>query len=282
MRQQSSEKLKGLGLDVEFLAWLEGKEQRLPEISRVRAVKDADFAGAIRAAEWLGQYFSEQELISPHTPKAWRTRYEILQSFLCDALGLSQFYHATSVGDDLETLERVLETLLPADFWKKYREDIRHLRQKGHPQDLPEIQAQPSGGVQTSEQTTRMQAAVAYVSTVSETPFGDLARFWNERVGKEKYRAGQIRDRLRKAPALRRGYRAAQGSLEFWQRVHQGDLRTVFPGPFPLSQELEERFRRTAAARDQPKENPGADPRADLREAWQRLQQSRLRLQTDR
>lgn len=149
-RQSASEKLQRLGLDVEFLAWLEGEDERLPDIARVRKVKDAEFAGAIRAVEWLGQHFSDPELISPHTPDAWRTRYELLQQFLYAALGSSLIYHAMSAAEDLETLERVLATLLPLSCWEEYRNDIRQLRKLGLPPRLPKIKAKPAGGPRTS------------------------------------------------------------------------------------------------------------------------------------
>ena len=242
-----SEKLKELGLDIEFLAWLEGEEPRVPDLDRIRKVRDADFAAAIRAAEWLAQHFSEPELIAPHWPEAWQARYELLAQFLHAALGSSMFYRALSVAADLDALVKVMETLLPSSFWTEYREDIRHLRKQGLP--LPEGKAKPSGGTGTSEQTMRMRAAVQAVSSISKTPYGDLARFWNERLGTEKYSAEQLRDRLRKGDALTKSVDAAERSLDNWRRVYDGDLRAVFPGPFPLSPRLKERYRRRALDR---------------------------------
>src|SRR5262249_19811810 len=137
VKKSAKEKLKGYGLDIVFLAWLEGEEQRAPDLERVRKVKDADFAAAIRATEWLGQYFSEPEVIAPHRPETWQTRYELLQQFLYAALGASLFYHALTVSGDLEALERVLDTLLPTSFWTEYREDIQHLRKQGLPLRMP-------------------------------------------------------------------------------------------------------------------------------------------------
>ena len=93
----------------------------------------------------------------------------------------------------------------------------------------------------------RMRAAVQAVSSISKTPYGDLARFWNERLGTEKYNAQQLKDRLRKGDALTRGVGAAERSLDYWRRVYEGDLRAVFPGPFPLSPRLKERYRRRKA-----------------------------------
>ena len=240
MKQSASEKLKGLGLDVEFLAWLEGEEPRLPDLDQVRKVKDADFAAAIRAAEWLGQFSGAGGPNSLQGPDAWMARYELLQQFLYAALGSSLFYHALSAGEDLEALERVLETLLPRSFWEEYRQDILDLRKQGNPLDLRDVKAKPSGGIKQSEQTDRMRAAVEYISRRSQTPYGDLARFWNERLGKETYRPEELRDRLRQGKAWNKGKGAADRSVKFWQLIYQGDLRAVFPGPFPLPPELKD------------------------------------------
>jgi hypothetical protein len=248
VKQSASEKLKKLRLDVAFLAWLEGEEQRLPELDQVRKVKDADFAAAIRAAEWLGQHWMDPQVISPDEPEAWRARYELLEQFLRAALGSSLFYHAMSAAEDLAALERVLETLLPLSSWDDYRNDILHLRKHGLPSRFLNSKAKPSGGTGQSEQTTRMRAALKYVSRVSKTPYGDLARFWNERLDKEKYNAQQIKDRLRKGNPLSTRDGAAHRSLEFWQSVYQGDLSRVFPGPFPLPPKLKERYRQLKKA----------------------------------
>jgi hypothetical protein len=183
-------------------------------------------------------------LISPHTPEAWRVRYELLEQYLYAALGSTLFYHAMSASEDLNALERVLETLLPRSFWGEYRADILQLRKHGLPPDLRElkVQTKPSGGKKESEQTTRMRAAVKYISGVSKTPYGDLARFWNERLGIKKYNPEQIKDRLRKGHPFSKGDGAAERSLESWQLVYRRDLRAVFPGPFPLSPKLKERY----------------------------------------
>ena len=151
------------------------------------------------------------------------------------------FYRALSVAEDLEALERVMGTLLPSSFWTESREDIRHIRKQGLPP--PGGKAKPSGGTGTSEQTMRMRAAVQLISSISDKPYGDLARFWNERLGTEKYNAQQLRDRLRKGGALTRTVAAAERSLDYWRRVYDRDLRAVFPGPFPLSPRLKEGYR---------------------------------------
>jgi len=244
MKQTASEKLKGLGLDVEFLAWLEGEDQRLPELERIREVKDADFSAAIRATAWLAQHFSDPKLIFPQTPEGWLARYEDLERALHGALLSSMFYHATSTAEDLAALERVLEILYSPPLWRAYRADLQHLRKHGLPLDLPQMKLKRRGGSPQSEQTLRMRAALEYVSRASKTPYGDLARFWNERLGKEEYTSEQIRDRLRKGPVLTKGGGAARRSLEIWQKVYRGDLWAVAPSPFPLSPKLKQRYER--------------------------------------
>jgi hypothetical protein len=238
VKQLASEKIRNLGLDVEFLVWFEGEEPRLPDLERVRKVDDADFAAAIRAAEWLAQHFSDPGLIAPHQPERWLGRYELLEQYLHAALGSSLFYHVTSVAEDLDALERVMEELLPQIFWQVYRDDIRHLRKQRLPLRFPKSKAKPSGGRKQSEQTVRMRVAVTYVSSVSKMPYGDLARLWNERLRMERYSSQQIKDRLRKGRRLARGEGATQRAVEHWKLIYEGDLRAVFPGPFPLVPEL--------------------------------------------
>jgi hypothetical protein len=114
------------------------KEPRVPDLDRIRKVRDVDWAAAIRAAEWLAQHFSD-----PHRPAAWQERYKVLRQFLYATVGASLFYHALSVREDLEALERVLDTLLPASFWTEYREDIQHLRKQGLPLRLSKGKANP-------------------------------------------------------------------------------------------------------------------------------------------
>ncbi|MBZ5580274.1 MAG: hypothetical protein LAP40_27265 [Acidobacteriia bacterium] len=130
MDQPVSERLKGLGLDVEFLAWLEGEEQVLPELSRIRNVKDADLVAAIRAAGWIAQFFMDEKVISPQTSEHWLARYELLEKYLQGAIQSTLFYHAMSTAEDLSALEEVLERLLPRSYWEEYRNDILHLRRQ--------------------------------------------------------------------------------------------------------------------------------------------------------
>lgn len=239
-----SERLKGLGLDVEFLAWLEGDQDRLPQLDRIREIKDRDFAAAIRATVCLAQLFSDEKVISPQKPDQWLARYGLLQEYLYGALQSSLYYHANSTAQDLGTLEEVLETLLPRSFWEGYRKDFFHLRKQGLPADIPAAKPKPAGGVKESEQTRRMRAALAYVRRRSKTAYADLAAFWNERLGTEKYTAEGIKARLRKGHFMNRTEGAAQGSIEFWESVYRGDLRAAYPGPFPLSPKLRERYGR--------------------------------------
>src|SRR5262249_31184615 len=157
----------------------------------------------------------------------WLERYELLEESLVGALKSTVFYHAMSTAEDLAALERALEALYPRSFWHQYRANIQHLRRQGLPLDLPKVKAKPRGGSPQSEQTIRMRAALEYVSRVSKTPYGDLARFWNERLGKEQYSPEQIRDRLRKGHPIAKAGGTARRSLEIWQKVYHGDLRVV-------------------------------------------------------
>jgi hypothetical protein len=87
-----------------------------------------------------------------------------------------------------------------------------------------------------------------------------LAEFWNETLGEVKYDPDAIKDRLRKGHPSSRGMGAAQRSLEFWRAVYGGDLRASFPGPFPLSRELEELFQQQAAKRERARQGTGGSP----------------------
>ena len=217
MKQLASEKIRNLGLDVEFLVWFEGEEPRLPDLERVRKVDDADFAAAIRAAEWLAQHFSDPGLIAPHQPERWLGRYELLEQYLHAALGSSLFYHVTSVAEDLDALERVMEELLPQIFWQVYRDDIRHLRKQRLPLRFPKSKAKPSGGRKQSEQTVRMRVAVTYVSSVSKMPYGELARLWNERLRMEKVQFSTNQGPVAEGSALgpwRGRHSTCRGTLE--------------------------------------------------------------------
>lgn len=243
VNQSIGEKLTKRGLDVEFLAWLEGKEQRLPDPHRVRKVKDKDFVAALRAVDWLSGHFSEPELISPAIPEQWLARFDLLEQFLSAAVRWSVTYYLTSTAADLEALERVLEELLPRSSWQQYRKDIEHLRKRGLPLTLEKSKPKASGGTGQSEQTMRMRAAVRYVSWVSGTPFVDLAEFWNEQQSETVYQPDQIQGRLRKGHDSTRGAGTTERLLAFWRRIYGGDLRDVFPGPCPVSRALEKHLR---------------------------------------
>jgi hypothetical protein len=235
MNASVTDKLSGLGLDVDFLAWLEGKSDRLPRLHGLAEVKDEDLAAAIRAAVWLKQLFSDPALISPQAPDQWLKKYRLLDQFLSECLRYRMMIADQS--KDLEKLESVLTMLLPDSSWKQHREDIAHLRRRGMPQRF-EYSSVRSGGKPESEQTDRMRAAVRYISEVSKTPYVDLAAFWNERFG-TGYLPDEIKDRLR-IKSRRRAVTGADGyyALERWRSAYALDLIVLFPGPFPLSSEF--------------------------------------------
>ena len=257
MKQSTGDKLKKRGLNTEFLAWLAGNEQRLPNLFQVRKIKDRDFVGALRAADWLVEQFSEPELISPDTPEEWMARYDFLEKFLLASIRWSVTYHLTTVAADLESLERVLSELLPHGSWEQYRKDIQHLRERGQPAAPENTKARASGGTPQSEETLRMRAAIRYVSTVSKRPYSDLAEFWNEQGGQKVYQPDEIQSRLRKGHEFSRRPGAQERGVAFWRRVYEGDLRDAYPGPFPLSHLLEEHFRRRAAVIEAGKHSEG-------------------------
>ena len=237
MNASVTDKLSGLGLDPDFLTWLEGKNDRLPRLHYLPEIRDEDLAAALRATVWLKQLFLDPELISPQDPDDWVKRYRLLDCFLSECLRYRMMM--ADQCKDLEKLESVLTKLLPASSWKQHREDIAQLRRRGMPQRF-EFSSVRSGGKPESEQTDRMRAAVRYISEVSKTPFVDLAEVWNERLGTD-YQPDEIKDRLR-IKSRRRAVIGADGyyALERWKSAYALDLIVLFPGPFPLSSELAE------------------------------------------
>src|SRR5262249_20285200 len=131
--------LESRGLDVDFLAWLEGDDERVPRLDSVRKVRDADFVRAIRGAAWLEEWWSSPDAILPNKPDVWRARYEELIQFLFGAIYWSGTYHVVYALKDLEALERVIKTLHPA-AWPRYLQDISHLRRVNAKQ-LAELKA---------------------------------------------------------------------------------------------------------------------------------------------
>jgi len=235
-----SERLQKHGLDVEFLNWLEGEEDRLPRLRAVYKLSAEELAGAVRAAAWLRQLCCQPSVIAPEGPDEWDDRYRLLEDFLCAVLKESASYRILQMNSDLESLEHVLDTLLSKSAWKKYQNDIWDLRRRDQPPRLPKMPARRSGGKDESEETGRMRAAIAYVKPLSGSPYSHLAECWNEKVEESKYDPDRIKSRLRKGHYLNRTEDAAERLLDHWKSVYSFDLRYVFHGPFPLSQELEE------------------------------------------
>jgi len=250
MESSIAERLKGRGLDIDFLLWLEGEADRLPKWGAVRKLKSDQLVAAIRAAVWLRQLDSDPDVIGPTSPEAWESRYSLLEVYLLDVVKSTFFFSLLKRHDDLEALEHVLLTLLPKSSSDVYRADFLRLRRKGYPETLPfsrdDIRPRRSGGKPKSEQTDRMRAAVAYLRTVSERPFEDLAEFWNECSGREDvgYDPAAIRSRLRKGNPMDLRAGAAERFFKYWKCVYDGDLIFVSPAPFPLSPELRRAYER--------------------------------------
>lgn len=249
MKPSTTERLRRLGLDTEFLRWLEGEGDRLPRLDAVRRVQPDDFLAAVRAVTWLRQLFAQPKAVAPQSAKEWNSRYHLLEEFLWVSMKWSGTYSFLKTRADLEALERVLERLLPKSSWERYRADILDLRRKGYPSSLvsiPKGRGPRRGGKETSEQTKRMRAAVAYVKTVSDRPYADLADFWNDSTEHNRriYQPDEIQSRLRKGNLLERRQGAGEGLLEFWRAIYDGNLHGVFPGAWPLSSEIIQVYRR--------------------------------------
>lgn len=275
MNGPHAKKLRHLGLDLNFLCWLEGREQRLPDLDAIRKVKDAEFAGAIRAAEYLRQLEFEEDLIAPISTSEWGHRYQIVEDFLWDRLLSTTFHSVDRADKDLETLERVLKQLLPQSLWKGLDEDIRRLRRQGLPERFGNPPTVKRGGKRESEETGRMRAAIHYVGSVSRTPFSDLAEVWTEyraeltasnkggavsagRTSKTNvYHPDGIKQRLRSGHELTQGTGTAERLLDFWQAIYNGELQRASPGRFPLSSEIEAALKR---ARSDPNPMPIHEP----------------------
>ena len=249
MKPSTTERLGLLGLDTEFLRWLEGEGDRLPRLDAVRRVPPKDFLAAVRAVTWLRQLFAQPKAVAPQSAKEWNSRYHLLEEFLWCSIRWSGTYYILNKQADLAALERVLERLLPESSWKLYRADVLDLRRKGYPQSFPAgptSRGPRKGGKKTSEQTERMRAAVAYVKTVSDRPYADLANFWNESTEHNRaiYQPDEIVGRLRKGKLLERRQEIGEGLLKFWKVIYYENLWAVFPGPWPLSSELLEVYQR--------------------------------------
>jgi hypothetical protein len=240
-------KLKQKEIDVDFLVWLEGREDRLPRIEKIFNVSPADFAISIVAAVWLAQFFAYPETIAPSIPNDWLRRYQTLQGFLITALRHSLPTRRNQQTTDLTVLQTTLKRLLPDTVCAQYFRDIQSLHKKGEPKSFKDAIRRRRGGKQESEQTNRMRAAIEYLKSTSDQEWLDLAELWNEQRAGE-YHPDELRARLRKGSSDEREKGAV--ALEFWQDIYNGDFRAIVGGPFPLSPELEEVANRTRILRD--------------------------------
>jgi hypothetical protein len=158
MKQTTADRLRELGLDVGFLLWLEGSDERIPRLDRVRDINGAKFAAAVRAAVWLNSQFAHPDRIAPDTPEQWLEKYRVLQAFLWNVLRQTMAFHRMERHEDLKALEEVIETLMPSAVGR-YRADIQRLRKLGQPVRLGDLagqtRGQQTGGRRQSEQVQR-------------------------------------------------------------------------------------------------------------------------------
>ena len=222
MSERASDRLKAFGLDVQFLIWLEGPEDRLLQVHRLAELDDASIAAAVRAAVWLTSQWTNRDAVEADGMDAWKERYESLQAFLWNALRLSMIHHRLDRSKDLEALDEVLDILMPRSAAQVYRDDLLRLRKLGKPERLADwepVGRKPRrGGRRQSETIQRMRAAVEYLQAASSTPYRDLADLWNESLGERQYDPEQIRQSLRK------GEQAGAALLEFWRRIYRGEM----------------------------------------------------------
>jgi hypothetical protein len=241
------DELRERGADLEFVSWLEGESDRLPRFEAARNLKDAEFAGAIRAVVWLTTCLDHMQI----KPAEWQARYELLERFLWEALKSTYGFPASRRAEDLAHLERVLDVLLPASSWKRYRDDMLHVRRLDPPPAPPtrETRRKPTGGKKQPEQAQRMRAAITYLSDFTKAPYPALAQIWNNKTFPEKYDPIKIQGRLRKGPYFPSNKAADRSVLHLWRSVYDLDLGFLFTGPFPLSPEIEELARRKQPGR---------------------------------
>ena len=227
----TAERLKQKGVDVDFLLWLEGDDERLIKTARAARIPGRRYAEAIRAAVWLQSQFAHPERLGESTPDAWRERYDHLLGVLWNGLLLSTTAHRAERPQDLEALEAILDEVMPPQLVQMYVDDIRRLRRRGQPVRIEKLagdfSAPRRGGKEQSEKFQRMRAAVEYLRPFTRKPYKDLADLWNEYDEKNSYVADQMRDQLKKGP------QNAEQLLAFWRKVYEGDFRAVFPGPTP-------------------------------------------------
>jgi hypothetical protein len=226
-------KLRQAGLDTDFLAWLEGKADRLPRLGRVHDITPKAFGQAILAATWIRGHIGPPDANQGRDPHEWSRRYLLLEHFLFSAFKDSISTRRQSRLKDLQCLETIIVALLPIETAREYLQDIKRFVQCAKPLGISHERKRPKGGPRESEQTRRMRAAIDYVAQVSDQPYHDLAEFWTDRSGTGKqYHGDEIRNRLR------RGIPEGAQSLELWRGVYNGEWWRAFPGPFPLPSEL--------------------------------------------
>lgn len=238
MNAPTTRRLKQAGVNIDFLGWLEGAEQRLPSHHGIRKVSDEHFARAIRAAVWLRQHSRN----APQ-PDDWRNRYAILKAFVSAGLEQTMPFHRTEIDKDLDSLLFVVGTLLSPGARSQYEDDIKQLRKQSAIQKTYQthgMSAKPSGGKAESEETQRIRAALEYlVQSGKGNPYNNLSDFWNEWVGSGCYDPDRIRNRIRKGvPRDEQERGEIPGgfyALEFWRAIYQGNWHVAYPVKFPYS-----------------------------------------------
>lgn len=232
MSESAADRLRSMGLDVDFLIWLEGAEDRLPQLHRLGEVDGARLAAAVRAAAWLTSQFANPDVVGPNGGEDWRKRYQLLEGFLWNSLRYSMVHHRLDRPKDLEALDEVLDILVPPPAAAAYRHDLLRLRRLGKPERLQDlfgaVKKPRRGGRRQSEQVQRMRAAIEHVRQQSKRPYRDLADLWNESLDETCYSPDQIRQ------ALRKGDPRGPDLLLQWTRLYRGELQAAFPGEFPL------------------------------------------------
>jgi hypothetical protein len=225
-------RLERAGLDVDFLVWLEGKEDRLPYTHNIPRIDPQTYALSIVAVTSLAQYFAKPDAIAPSAAQDWRDRYLVIGSFLHGALRQSFVARRKYRRQDLEVLEDTLEKLLPPNLAEPFKKDIQTLRKRHEPQPHPTaLVKRRQGGKPESEQTNRMRAAIEHIRSESKRPYQDLADLWNGECGGD-YHPDELAGRLRKGP--KDEIDQGSGQLALWREIYSGSFTAVFPAPFPL------------------------------------------------
>lgn len=230
-------KLRAAGLDPEFLAWLEGKDDRVPRLELIQKISPKTFASAILAVAWIGGHIGVPGAMQDQDIRTFSSRYRLLELFLIAATKQNMAARRQMRQSDLTRLGEIIDVLLPESTAREYKEEIIVFAEEAQPAHALRAGARRRGGPPESEETRRMRAAVEYLKQVSDQPYRDLADFWNDRHGTE-YDADSISARLRKGST-----KEGAVSLAYWLGVYNCEFSRVFPGPFPLSPKLQARCR---------------------------------------